>query len=51
MITRLKNIKNVKNVGMACQKVCKQGTDDIIIVKQTNIRIAAKQFLHTLQKF
>ena len=30
--TRLKNIKNVKkNIGMACQKVCKQGRDDIIV--------------------
>ena len=26
----LKSIKNV-NVGMACQKVCKQGRDDIIV--------------------
>ena len=26
--TRKKNIRNVKNVGMACQKVCKQGRDD-----------------------
>ena len=25
------NIKNVKGVGMACQKVCKQGRDDIIV--------------------
>ena len=24
----LKNIQNVKGVGMACQKVCKQGRDD-----------------------
>ena len=27
----LKNIKNVKDVGMACQKVCKQNRDDIIV--------------------
>ena len=27
----LKNIKNVKGVGKACQKVCKQGRDDIIV--------------------
>ena len=27
----LKNIKNVKDVGMACQKVCKQGRDDVIV--------------------
>ena len=27
-----KNIKNVKGcIGMACQKVCKQGRDDIIV--------------------
>ena len=25
------NIKNVKDVGMACQKVCKQGRDDVIV--------------------
>ena len=24
----IKNIKNVKDAGMACQKVCKQGRDD-----------------------
>ena len=23
--------KYIKNVGMACQKVCKQGRDDIIV--------------------
>ena len=29
----LKNIKNVKkDVGMACQKVCKRGRDDIVKV-------------------
>ena len=27
----LKNIKNVKDVGMECQKVCKQGRNDIIV--------------------
>ena len=27
----LKNIQNVKDVGMACQKVCKQGRDDVIV--------------------
>ena len=26
---RNKKIKNIKNVGMACQKVCKQGRDDV----------------------
>ena len=25
------NIENVKDVGMACQKVCKEGRDDIIV--------------------
>jgi len=25
---KIKTIKNVKDVGMACQKVCKQGRDD-----------------------
>ena len=27
----LKNIKNVKVIGMVCQKVCKEGRDDIIV--------------------
>ena len=37
VITMLSNIhvtqdlKNIKNVGMACEKVCKQGRDDIIV--------------------
>ena len=31
-IQDLKNIKNVKGcIGMACQKVCKQGRDDIVV--------------------
>ena len=30
-IKDLKNIKNIKDVGMACQKVCKQGRDDVIV--------------------
>ena len=25
------DLKNIKNVGMACQKACKQGRDDIIV--------------------
>ena len=25
------NIKNVKGAGMACQKVCKQGRDDVLV--------------------
>ena len=25
------DFKNIKDVGMACQKVCKQGRDDIIV--------------------
>ena len=31
ILKTLKNIQNVKDVGMACQKVCKQGRDDIIV--------------------
>ena len=27
----IKDLKNIKKVGMACQKVCKQGRDDIIV--------------------
>ena len=27
----LKTLKMYKDVGMACQKVCKQGRDDIIV--------------------
>ena len=30
-IKKVQDIKNIKNVGMACQKVCKQGRDDIIV--------------------
>ena len=30
-IQDLKNIRYAKDVGMACQKVCKQGRDDIIV--------------------
>ena len=25
------DLKNIKNVGMACQKICKQGRNDIIV--------------------
>ena len=39
------DLKNIKNVGMACQKVCKQGRDDIIVKVNLQSLIPAL-FLH-----
>ena len=48
--TRHKKKKNVKNVGMACQKVCKQGRDDIIVKVNLQSPIPTSFYIAVLSK-